>query len=124
MIGNFLAVGVASLRRNGSLIRWAENAEPAEAMSIFYIAPQGRRCWGLFRVGSMGYKRLVGPLTSEQLQNVIDYITIERLRSCYLERRTSQKADFRKRVFMHCVSHHKGSTIVTARSMAQTATRP
>ncbi|CAE7543828.1 KEA2 [Symbiodinium natans] len=41
VIGNFLAVG---------------------AMSIFYIAPQGRRCWGLFRVGSMGYKRLVGPM--------------------------------------------------------------
>ncbi|CAE7646273.1 KEA2 [Symbiodinium sp. CCMP2456] len=40
-IGNFLAVGV---------------------MSIFYVAPLGRRCWGLFRVGSMGYKRFVGPL--------------------------------------------------------------
>jgi len=40
-IGNFLAVGV---------------------MSVFYVAPLGRRCWGLFRVGSMGYKRFVGPL--------------------------------------------------------------
>eukprot|EP00439_Symbiodinium_sp_Y106_P078888 s1758_g17.t1 len=39
-IGNFLAVGV---------------------MSVFYVAPLGRRCWGLFRVGSMGYKRFVGP---------------------------------------------------------------
>ncbi|CAJ1417007.1 unnamed protein product [Effrenium voratum] len=41
VIGNFLAVG---------------------AMSVFQIAPRGKRCCGLFRQQSYDYKRVVGPL--------------------------------------------------------------
>ena len=62
-IGNFLAVGVATraLALSERRAQRQESAASAQVMSVFYVAPLGRRCWGLFRVGSMGYKRFVGP---------------------------------------------------------------
>ena len=39
ILGNFLAVGV---------------------MSLFHLAPTGRRCWGFFQENSYDYKRFVG----------------------------------------------------------------